>query len=195
MKRINYLIWRFINYNKFGKLGKSSFVLNPLKIDGAINIFIHDKVFIGHLSWIASMAFTGIKEPKLIFGEGCTIGNFNHIYATQRIEFGKNVLTADKVYISDNSHEYSDINMPIINQKIKQLNPVYIGDGTWIGENAVIMGVTIGKNCVIGANSIVNKNIPDYCVAVGNPVQIIKRYCGIDKIWKKTDQLGNFTET
>jgi len=56
------------------------------------------------------------------------------------------------------------------------LSPVSIGDGSWIGENVCIVGATIGKNCVIGANSVVTKNIPDFCVAVGIPARIIKRY-------------------
>lgn len=54
---------------------------------------------------------------------------------------------------------------------------VIISDGTWIGTNAVIVGnVKIGKNCVIGANSVVTKDIPDYCIAAGIPARIIKRY-------------------
>ena len=52
-----------------------------------------------------------------------------------------------------------------------------IGDGSYIGINAVIVGnVKIGKHCVIGANSIVTRDIPDYCVAVGSPAKIIKKY-------------------
>ncbi len=61
-----------------------------------------------------------------------------------------------------------------------------IGDGTWIGTNAVIVGnVRIGKNCVIGANSVVTKDIPDYCVAVGIPCKVIKRYSLETQNWVK----------
>ena len=52
-----------------------------------------------------------------------------------------------------------------------------IGDGSWLGTHVVIAGnVKIGKHCVIGANSVVTKDIPDYCVAVGIPAKIIKKY-------------------
>lgn len=54
---------------------------------------------------------------------------------------------------------------------------VSIGDGSYIGINTVIVGnVKIGKHCVIGANSVVTKDVPDYCVAVGSPVKIVKKY-------------------
>ncbi len=56
-------------------------------------------------------------------------------------------------------------------------NTIIIGDGTWIGTNAVIVGnVKVGKNCVVGANSVVLDDIPDYCVVAGVPVKIIKMY-------------------
>lgn len=51
-----------------------------------------------------------------------------------------------------------------------------IGDGSYIGINAVIVSnVKIGKHCVIGANSVVTKDVPDYCVAVGSPSRVIKK--------------------
>lgn len=51
-----------------------------------------------------------------------------------------------------------------------------IRDGSYIGINVVIVGnVKIGKHCVIGANSVVTKDVPDYCVAVGSPAKVIKK--------------------
>ncbi len=54
---------------------------------------------------------------------------------------------------------------------------VYIGDGSYIGINAVIIGnVKIGRHCVIGENSVVTKDVPDYTVVAGNPAKIIRQY-------------------
>ena len=80
-------------------------------------------------------------------------------------------------YITDCDHEYRDVNIPVIDQGIVQRGQrVSIGDGSYIGINAVIVGnVKIGKHCVIGANSVVTKDVPDYCVAVGSPAKVIKR--------------------
>ena len=85
-------------------------------------------------------------------------------------------MIADKVYISDNLHEYTNVCIPIIEQPIIQKKNVSIGSGSWIGENVCIIGATIGKHCVIGANSVVTHDIPDFSVAVGSPAKIIKRY-------------------
>lgn len=165
--------------------GNESRVVRPLKIEGKGNIWIGEDALIQYKSWLAAVPLTG-ENATLIIDDGCRIGNFNHIYATRRIYIGKNVLTADKVYISDNQHDYQDINTPILKQPIIQLNDVYIGDGTWIGENVCILGVTIGRNCVIGANAVVTKDIPDYCVVVGSPGRIIKRYNVMSNQWENS---------
>ena len=89
-------------------------------------------------------------------------------------------------------HGYEDVNTPINLQPIVQKNTVVIGRGSWIGENVCIIGCSIGKQCVIGANAVVTKNIPDYCVAAGNPAKIIKRYCFDTNSWKKTNADGTF---
>lgn len=66
-----------------------------------------------------------------------------------------------------------------------------IGHGSWLGTNVVIVGnVHIGYNCVIGANSVVTKDIPDYCVAVGAPVKIIKKYYRDTAVGKELAQIN-----
>jgi len=195
MKYINSIKIRLITFfykNSFKSFGKKSYILNPLKIDGASNILIGDNVNIAYKCWLAALPLTDAVKPRLLIGNGTSIGNFNHIFATNEIIIGNNVLTADKVYISDNLHSYENIDIPILKQPIKQIGSVLIGDGTWIGENACIIGAKIGENCVVGANAVVTKDIPDYCVVVGLPAVIIKRYCVQEKKWKKTDKKGNF---
>ncbi|MBI5849281.1 MAG: SPASM domain-containing protein [Nitrospirae bacterium] len=116
--------------------------------------------------------------PMIIIGEGSNIGRRCILSAANKIEIGKNVLLAPNVFIADTHHAYQQIGIPIMNQGITtNKDQVTIGDETWIGINSVIMGkVKIGKHCVVGANSVVNKDIPDYCVAVGNPARIVKTY-------------------
>ena len=67
---------------------------------------------------------------------------------------------------------------------IKTKGEVSIGDNSWIGENMSIISCSIGKNCVIGANSVVNTDISDYCVAVGTPEKVIKQYSSVMSIVK-----------
>ncbi len=180
-----------INFSRFREFGFRSYIRKSLKINGFKNIRIGKRVFIGYKSWIEAVPLTG-GSCELKIGDGTCIGNFNHIFATGSIIIGENVLTADRVYISDNLHSYSNPFVPIMNQPIKQIKHVYIGDGCWIGENVCIIGSSVGKNCVIGANAVVTRDIPDYSVAVGIPAKIIKRYNINTSKWEITDGSGNF---
>lgn len=178
-----------------GKFGWKSIVIKPLRINGHKRIFIGNSVIVNYKSWLAATSETGHTRSQLIIEDGCKIGSFNHIYATKEVILRKNVLTADKVYISDNLHSYEDINTPVVFQPVKQIGIVEIGEGSWIGENACIIGAKIGKHCVIGANSVVTKDIPDYCVVVGAPAKIIKRYDFNTCTWQrielsKADEMG-----
>ena len=89
---------------------------------------------------------------------------------------------ASHIYISDNSHgfykgeEQSSPDEPPILRSY-HVAPVEVGDNVWIGEGVVIMpGITIGQGSIIGANSTVTKSIPPYCIAVGQPARVIKKY-------------------
>lgn len=175
----------FLNRNKYRYLSKSAVIQSLLRLDGAQNIHISKGVIVQKHTWLAAVPIYENEECILEIGEGSVIGHFNHIYSTKQIIIGKNVLTADKVYIADNQHVYDDVNTPILKQSVKQLSAIHIGDGSWIGENVCIIGASIGKNCVIGANSVVTKSIPDYCIAVGVPAKIIKKFNLNTKEWQK----------
>jgi acetyltransferase-like isoleucine patch superfamily enzyme len=176
IKFVQRKLYYFFNKNKYKFLSSKAYIQKLIRVDGKENISIHKGVIIQKMTWIAAMPLTKAEKCHLSIGEGTIIGHFNHIFATGEIEIGKKVLTADKVFIADNQHEFANINIPILSQGIKQLTKIKIGDGSWIGENVCIIGASIGKNCVIGANSVVTKDIPDYCVAVGSPARVIKKY-------------------
>jgi len=162
------------------------------KVDGHKRISIGTKVYINDRTWLACMPLTGNENCTLSIGDGTYIARFCHFYATSKIEIGKKVLIADRVYLADNLHEFSDITRPVIDQPVKQTGEVIIGDGAWLGENVCIIGAKIGKQSVVGANSVVTKDIPDYCVAVGTPARIVKRYSFEIKKWVKTNEHGEF---
>ena len=110
-------------------------------------------------------------------GKGSEIGERCRISIANSLEIGEKVLLSPNVYITDCDHEYRNVDIPIIDQGIVQKGQkVSIGDGSYIGINAVIVGnVKIGKHCAIGANSVVTKDVLDYCVAVGSPAKVIKK--------------------
>jgi acetyltransferase-like isoleucine patch superfamily enzyme len=178
---------------QLGKIGAKSRLINA-KLSGAKRIFIGSKVYIQSGAWLAADPLTGDNNCMLSIDDGTYIGRFSHIYATSKINIGKKVLIAEKVYISDNLHDYKNINLPIIDQPIIQKQQVEIGDGAWLGENVCIIGASVGKNSVIGANSVVTKNIPDFCIAIGTPAIIIKRYNFKKNQWQQTDAFGKFED-
>ena len=194
LKAIKIRVVQFYYRRLLGKFGRHSYIDAALKITGGANIFIGSNTYIGYKAWLAADNINGSDDCKLQIGNHVSLGNFNHIYATQSIIIEDYVLTADKIYISDNLHSYEDINTPIKLQPIKQVAHVVIGNGSWIGENACIIGVKIGKNCVVGANAVVTKDVPDYCVVAGIPAIIIKRYCLKTNCWKKTSADGKFID-
>jgi acetyltransferase-like isoleucine patch superfamily enzyme len=126
------------------------------------------------------------KGSSLSIGPNTEIGRGSTIASHSEIIIGEGVLTEPYVFIADYNHEYVDPNKHIYLQgeSIEENTLLSIGEGTWIGTNVVIVGnVKIGKQCVIGANSVVTKNIPDYCVAVGAPAKVIKRYSAEKGEW------------
>lgn len=180
---------RAMTYYKlcFRQYGKHTLILRPLLLEGKKNISIGDRTFIYDQVWLAAMPLTENKNPELRIGNNCGLGHLNHIYATNRIVLEDSVLTADKVYISDTLHAYENPNIPIKEQEVRSPKEVIIGEGSWLGENVCIIGASIGKHCVIGANAVVTHDIPDYCVAVGSPARVIKRYNFKTQQWEKVE--------
>lgn len=174
-RRIKQLFFWNLYQSSFESLSRSARFARPFRLDGADGITINDRTFFQRNLWLYCRGVDDIKA-KLLVGKDCVFGYNNHITCVRKVIIGDFVMTANNVYISDNVHGYEDIHTPIINQPVQFAGAVEIGDGSWIGENACIIGVKVGKNCVIGANAVVLTDIPDYSVAVGIPAMVIKRY-------------------
>lgn len=160
----------------FGSVGKGSAILQPMRLRNVQNIFIGSGVLIHRLSFLLTLQLPGCPAPRLTIGDGTVIGHFSHITCVNQVTIGPRVLLADKVHISDNTHVYEDPSMAILDQPLASRGRVMIGEGTWIGENASILSCSIGRHCVIGSNSVVTSDIPDYCVAAGIPARPIRRH-------------------
>jgi len=177
------VIFYITNFLFFKNLGFKALIIKPLRIDGKKYITIKKRSIIKNFAWLLALKIDSF-EPELIIGEGTSIGDFSHITAIRKVEIGKNVLLANKVYISDNLHSFENVNIPIMNQPIFFKSEVVIGDGSWLGENVCVIGAKIGKNCVIGANAVVTGDIPDYSVAVGIPAKVVKQYNKNSNRWE-----------
>jgi len=183
-KIIGNLSNRYYLIRKLKKIDKDSIIQSPFRINGMNNISIGDKVQIGKNAWLAAVPLCNkIKTACIEIRDGACIGDFSHIISVHKIIIEKNVLIANHVYISDNVHSYKDINVSIKNAPVEYKKDVIIGEDSWIGENVSIIGATIGKHCIIGANSVVTHDVPDYTVAVGVPSHPIKQYDRVRGEW------------
>ncbi len=185
--RFRMLLFYALNKRKYKKLELRALIMNPLRVDGEKYISLMSGAVIQSHAFLYAEKIDE-HEPELIIGKGSVLGNYNHIAAVRKVVFGEDVLTSDRVYVSDNLHGFENINLPIMHQPLKFKAEVSIGDGSWIGENVCIIGARIGKNCVIGANAVVTSDIPDYSVAVGIPARVVKKYNPQNKEWIKTTE-------
>lgn len=117
--------------------------------------------------------------PEITIGNNVNIETDCHISAINKVSIGDNVLIASFVYISDHSH--GDVNAmdgwmdAPLRRPLFSKGSVVIEDDVWLGEKVTVMpGVHIGRGAVIGANSVVTKDIPAYAIAVGSPARVIK---------------------
>ena len=126
--------------------------------------------------FVLMFKFGQVGGGTIKIGKGSEIGERCRISIANMLTVGEKVLLSPNIYITDCDHEYRDIHTPVIDQGIVQKGQnVSIGDGSYIGINVVIIGnIKIGKHSVVGANSVVTKDVPDYSVAVGSPAQVIK---------------------
>lgn len=136
----------------------------------------------------------GDKSKKIKLGNRIQLNDYVHISALKSVEIGDDVLMASHVYISDNSHgSYKgdeDDTSPDIEpaKRPYYVAPVKIGNRVWIGEGAIIMpGVHIGDGAVIGAHSIVNKDVPPETIAVGGPARVVKRWNSVLQRWVRVE--------
>ena len=132
-------------------------------------ITIGDDVFIGR-GTIFSMG-----GGTIAVGEGSSFGSNCRIGSLGEIKIGKKVLVAAYVYILAANHRYERTDIPVIDQPVESQGGIEIGDGTWIGAYAMIMdGVRIGEHSIIGAHTLVTKDVPPYSVVVGVPGRVVR---------------------
>lgn len=134
------------------------------------------------------------KCGSIQMGKNVKIGDNVHIASAEKVAIGNNVLMASHIFISDLDHgNYAGENQtsPQISPDVREIyaEPIHIGDNVWLGENVVILkGVSIGNGCVIGANSLVNKDIPENSIAVGSPARVIKKYNFEHNTWENVNE-------
>lgn len=181
--RIISIVYYLLNARSFKSLDFKTIIRPSVRIEGKKFIAISRGVVVQRHGWLLAMK-NDEHDPELVIGSGCAIGDFVHITCVRKVVLEDYVLLANRVYISDNQHGYSDIQKPIMHQPVSFTGEVVLGRGCWIGENACIMA-SVGKNSIVAANAVVTKPIPDYCIAGGVPAKVLKQYNPETDTWEK----------
>lgn len=162
---------------RFKSFGKGSMLASPIRLINVQNIIIGRNTSIMKHCVVETCIDAG-NTPVLTIGDNVSLGEYSHITCADRIVIGDNLLTGRFVLITDNGHGSSiaeEVNIPPLKRRIFSKGPVIIGKNVWIGDKATVLpGVKIGDGAIIGANSVVTKDIPANSIAVGNPAKVVK---------------------
>lgn len=130
--------------------------------------------------------YGNIYQPNLFIGDNSYIGDFFTILCTDSIIIENDVLIASYVTIVSENHGIDVQSKLHYSKQALNSKPIKIEEGCWIGEKTTILpGVIIGKKSIIGANSVITKNVDPYTIVVGNPAKAIKKYDFVEKKWMK----------
>lgn len=181
---INYLIDNVYSYSvkrsllyagKSFRVGFSAVIIGNKHINIGNGFFSHKRLRMEAITKYGNQSF----NPQINIGDNVIINYDCHIGCINKIEIGNNVLIASRVFITDHFHgkiDYSELITPPTKRHLHSKGGIIIKDNVWIGEGAVILpNVTLGKNVIVGANSVVTKSFEENSVIGGIPAKLIRK--------------------
>jgi len=162
----------------FKNIGNNSIVMRPIMLSNCEHVWIGNNVSIRDGARIEIVCDNALRVPELRIGDNVMIEQNVQIVCHSRVIIGSDVAIAGHCAIVDVTHPYRHISTGNVGALIVDEDSyVEIGDGSFIGYGAVILpNVRIGKRAVIGANSVVTHDVPDFSVVAGSPAKIIRTY-------------------
>lgn len=184
-----YSIWIGLTYPFASKGRNLSFhFTSQLARQRSVRISLGNSISLKKDAWLNVATEDPTGEPVIVIDDNCSIGYGSILSAKNRVHLERDVLIGQQVLIVDHNHRYEDTTLPIAKQGITDGGTIRIGQGSWIGRGAAIVcsrgHLTIGRNCVIGVNTVVTRSIPDYSVVWGNPATIIRQYDPETRAWR-----------
>jgi acetyltransferase-like isoleucine patch superfamily enzyme len=175
--RITRPYWQY----RFHSFGTETIVLRPGSIFGAQQIAIgsYSIVFGGSYLSVETPAWDK-PGPVLSIGDRVGVGPYSMISASESIVIEDDVIMGALCGVIDSDHTFAQGRPNVMHNSVAS-EPVRIGRGTWLAERvAVLKGSTIGRCCIVGTNSVVRGDLPDYSIAAGSPARIVGEVSGVD---------------
>jgi len=174
----------------FKQFGNGSYIRRPLCIRNSKFISIGEKVSVCNGVRLEVIQDRKGRIPQLTIGRGTNIEQNVHIVCHSRVQIGCNVSITGHCCIVDVTHPFAEVQYPVkIGARMQHDDSfVEIGDGSFIGFGAVILpNVRLGRYVVVGSNSVVARDVPDYTVVAGIPARIIRQYDHVQGAWVKME--------
>jgi acetyltransferase-like isoleucine patch superfamily enzyme len=163
----------------FGSFGSGSRLYKPMLVANPRFVRIGHDVSIRQGARIEVILTNTRRTPLLLIGNNVNVEQNVHLVCHSKLIIGSDVSITGNCAIVDVTHPYLNVHDSVkIGARILDEDSfVEIGDGSFLGFGTLVMpNVRVGKYCVIGAHSVVTKDVPDYCVAAGNPAKVLRRY-------------------
>lgn len=157
-------------------IGKNTYIDKLVNVYGWEHISIGNNTLIGEQTWLnVNGRIKNFKHIKI--GNYCYLGRRNLLSSSKELIIGDYVMTNNDCKFYGSNHVYSNPMNPYIATGTMNDDILKIGTNVWIGGNSIVLGaITIGHGSIIGAGSVVTKNIPPFSIAVGNPCRVVKRF-------------------
>src|SRR6266511_3359656 len=118
---------------------------------------------------------TAPGDARVRIGSGTFLNIATMVAAHELVEIGDHVMFANSCFVTDANHRLDDLEKPVPWQGFTTKGPTRVGDNVWCGAHVVITsGVTVGERCVIGANSVVTRDLPPFSIAAGAPAKVLQ---------------------
>lgn len=167
--------------------GKDVVLRHPHKIHIGDDVVIDDHVVldakgqdnqgirIGNGVFVGRNTILNCKNGDIVLEDRVNISFNCLIFSASHVQVGADNLMASFTYLVGGTHRFDDPDIPVLDQE-RESKGITVGPGGWLGAHVTVFdGVHIGKHAVIGAGSLVNRDIPDYAIAAGSPVRVVKK--------------------
>ena len=175
--RVTRPYWR----RRFYSFGDGTILDRPAWVFGAHHIAIGAHTLVLHGAHLSVESFAWDEPaPALVIGDRVGIRPSCMFSVSERVVIEDDVIIGAFSSVIDSDHTFA-LGRPSVMHNPVETAPIRIGRGTWLAERvAVLRGADIGRCCIVGANSVVKGELPDYSIAVGSPARVVGKVEGVD---------------
>jgi acetyltransferase-like isoleucine patch superfamily enzyme len=158
----------------FHAFGDRSIIVPPARIERPGQISIGAGALLHEHAWLV---VRGTASPSLVIGDRSVLNRFVKVVCFGSVTIGPGAIIGDHAYVSDVEYEPGHADVDPEHRPLTEPQPVVLEPGVALGVGVIVKpGVTIGERAYVGAGSIVTRDVPPHCLAVGAPARVVRRF-------------------